>query len=180
MPLGRLVDRARVFAAGMILAGLGGSSASAAYWNLFNNEGESTVSAEFITYATLTDMLNDENRTGFFVPDGAFIGRNIVGTGSDGTLYWNLFNNEGESTVSAEFITYATLTDMLNDENRLGFFVPDGAFVGRNVVGTGADVLPRGVPEPGTVGLLASAFLGLGVLRRRVCRVSTRKLAVYS
>ena len=146
------------------------SAARAAYWNLFNIEGESAISAEFVTYATLADMLNDENRLGAFVPDGAFIGRNIVGSGSDGSTYWNLFNIEGESAISAEFITYATLADMLNDENRLGAFVPDGAFIGRNIVGSGADILsrpPGAVPEPSVISMLAGALAMLALRRRR-------------
>ena len=43
-------------------------SGYAAYWNVFNFEGESEVSAEFVTYATLSDMLNYTNRTGDFTP----------------------------------------------------------------------------------------------------------------
>ncbi|WP_162914542.1 hypothetical protein, partial [Desertibaculum subflavum] len=58
---------------------MSGTAAKAAYWNVFNVEGESALSAEFVTYATRLDMLNDENRTGTFVPDGFSIGRNIVG-----------------------------------------------------------------------------------------------------
>ncbi|MCL4798297.1 MAG: hypothetical protein KJ025_01840, partial [Burkholderiales bacterium] len=118
-PLAKLIT---VFAL-VCLAG----PAKAAYWNLFNLEGESGLSAVFVTYATHADMLNDENRTGSFTADGnAPFGANIVGTGSDGTNYWNLFNLEGESALSAVFVTYATLADMLNDENRTGSFTADG------------------------------------------------------
>jgi hypothetical protein len=72
---------------------------------------------------------------------------------------WNLFNIEGESTDSAAFATYATLADMLNDVNRLDVFYTDGGFVGRNVVGTGAEIVgrpPATVPEPGAIGLLGA------------------------
>ncbi|MGR9117163.1 MAG: hypothetical protein ACU85E_15495, partial [Gammaproteobacteria bacterium] len=101
----------------------------------------------------------DENRTGNFVPDGSFggaFGANIVGTGSDGSAYWNLFNIEGESSILPAFVTYDTLDDMLNDENRTGNFVPDGSFggaFGANIVGTGSLFVADGpgpvdVPEP--------------------------------
>jgi hypothetical protein len=69
-------------------------------------------------------MLNDTNRLGVFDP-GGFAG-NIVGSGSDGTTYWNVFNIEGESAISADIVTYGSLTDMLNDTNRLGVFDPGG------------------------------------------------------
>ena len=55
-----------------------------------------------VTYASLTDMLDDTNRTGVFDPTRGF-GRNIVGSGSDGTAYWNVFNIEGESDQSAAY-----------------------------------------------------------------------------
>jgi hypothetical protein len=105
-------------------------AANAAYWSLFNIEGEGSVSAEYVTYTILADMLGDTNRTGVFVPNAAGVGRNIVGSGSSGTTYWSLFNNEGESSVSAEYVTYATLADMLGDTNRTGVFVPNAAGVG--------------------------------------------------
>jgi hypothetical protein len=170
------------FPDGSVLAApnvVGTGSDGTTYWNLFNIEGESTASAGFVTYTTLEDMLNDENRTGVFFPDGSILAApNVVGTGSDGTMYWNLFNIEGESTASAAFVTYATLEDMLNDENRLGVFIPDGSVLaGRNIVGTGAFVVPDLPPPPG-VPLPASVWLvvaGLGVLaatRRRPSQAS--------
>jgi hypothetical protein len=124
----------------VIWAGSAGA-ATLKYWNLFNLEGESNLSAVFVTYATLDDMLNDENRTGSFTADGnAPFGANIVGTGSDGTTWWNLFNLEGEDNLSAVFVTYASFDDMLNDENRTGSFTADGnAPFGANIVGTGSD-----------------------------------------
>lgn len=98
----------------------------------------------------------------------------LVAAGSSAAkaAYWNLFNIEGESTFSAEFVTYATLADMLNDENRQGVFVPDGFSIGRNIIGTGADILPRPpppgtVPEPATIALFGSAIAGLALARRR-------------
>ncbi|MCU0986776.1 MAG: PEP-CTERM sorting domain-containing protein [Acetobacteraceae bacterium] len=82
--------------------------------------------------------------------------------------YWNLFNIEGESTVSAEIVTYAAFIDMLNDTNRTGNFNPGGA--ADNVVGTGAGILSRppvSVAEPGTLAVLASGLAALGFARRR-------------
>src|SRR5690606_39589080 len=79
------------------------------------------------------------------IPDGFAGGgfaQNVVGTGSDGTTYWNLFNIEDETDMAAVFVTYATLADMLNDENRVLSIIPDGFAGGgfaQNVVGTGSD-----------------------------------------
>ncbi len=116
-----------------------GTGAHATYWNLFNEEGESTFSSQFATYATLSDMLSDDNRLGVFTPNTLGAGPNIVGSGSDRTTYWNLFNEEGESSFSSQFVTYATLGDMLSDDNRLGVFAPDALGAGPNIVGSGSD-----------------------------------------
>ena len=43
----------------------------------------------------------------------------LPGTSHAATIYWNLFNREGDSTSTARYATYATLNDMLNDTNRL-------------------------------------------------------------
>jgi hypothetical protein len=117
------------------------AEATPVYWNLFNIEEENQQNAVYITYASLTDMLNDTNRAGSFIPDttGASA-ENVVGSGSDGTTYWNLFNIEEENQQNAVYITYASLVDMLNDTNRAGSFIPDttGASA-QNVVGGGSD-----------------------------------------
>ena len=146
------------------------SFAATVYWNLFNIEGESSLSAVFDTYATLADMLTDQNRTGSFTANGhAPFGANIVGAGSDGATYWNLFNVEGESSLSAVFDTYATLTDMLTDQNRTGSFTANGhAPFGANIVGTGAMIVPDiqgSVPTPVPLALLI-AGVGLVLLTR--------------
>ncbi|WP_291299094.1 PEP-CTERM sorting domain-containing protein [Elioraea sp.] len=120
-------------AASLSFAGAGG--AKAAYWNLFNAEGESALSSVYVTYDTLTDMLTDSNRTGSFNPGGA--ADNVVGSDSDGATWWSLFNAEGESALASVYVTYATLADMLTDSNRTGSFNPGGA--ADNVVGTGSD-----------------------------------------
>jgi len=183
---------------------IGSATDGSTYWNVFNIEGESDISADFVTYATLSDMLLDQNRLGVFTPGGV-AGENIVGSGSDGSLYWNVFNIEGESDISADFVTYATLSDMLLDQNRLGVFTPGGA-AGQNIVGSAAQ--PAGnnggdggnqVPEPGTFMLLIGgvvAALGLrggkrghwrmgahgetllGMLRRRRARPSPASTAI--
>ena len=154
---------------------VGSGSDGSTYWNVFNIEGESDMSAIFVTYATLNDMLNDENRLDTHTPDGSFSGNfapNIVGSGSDGTTYWSLFNIEGERDLRAAFVTYATLDDMLNDENRLDVFDPDGSFngdFGINIVGTGAVFIPDvpQVPVPATLPLLAGAMGVIGWVGRR-------------
>ena len=115
------------------------SSAEAGYWNVFNIEGENTLSSNVVTYGTLTDMLVDTNRTGVFLPNSSGFGRNIVGSGSDGSTYWNVFNIEGENTLSSNVVTYGTLTDMLVDTNRTGVFLPNSSGFGRNIVGSGSD-----------------------------------------
>lgn len=154
-------------ALGFALAGLAAAPAQAAYWNLFNFEGESDLASVYVTYDTLADMLNDTNRTVNFNPGGA--ADNVVGTGSDGTTYWSVFNVEGESALSAVIVTYATLTDMLNDTNRTGGFNPGGA--ANNVVGSGADIrgaLP--IPEPDAASVLAAALAALAAVRPRRTR----------
>ncbi|WP_282611229.1 hypothetical protein, partial [Pelagibius sp. Alg239-R121] len=140
------MNKPQIFLSVFLFAGIiSTASAAPVYWNLFNIEGESTLSSSLITYDSLTDMLNDENRTGVLVPDGQSSGQfagNVVGTGSDGSSYWNLFNIEGESALSSSLVTYNSLTDMLNDENRTSASVPDGQSSGQfagNVVGTGSD-----------------------------------------
>src|SRR5690606_12457275 len=135
-------------------------------WNVFNIEGESSLDAAFATYDTLGDMLTDTNRTGVFVADGSgLFGQNIVGTGSDGKTYWNVFNIEGESSLDASFVTYATLADMLTDTNRTGVFVADGSgFFGRNIVGSGADILLSETPVPAALPLFATGIGALGLI----------------
>jgi len=53
-------------------------TASAVYWSLFNIEGESSLDAVYVTYATLSDMLNDVNRIDNFFPDGGGAGANVI------------------------------------------------------------------------------------------------------
>jgi rubrerythrin len=128
----------RLLIAGAALA-LSAFPARATYWSLFNIEGESTQASRYVTYASLTDMLGDTNRVGLFDPNGGGSSRNIVGSGSDGQLYWSLFNIEGESTQASRYVTYASLTDMLGDTNRVGLFDPNGGGSSRNIVGSGSD-----------------------------------------
>jgi hypothetical protein len=118
-----------------------GSSAHAAYWNVFNIEGESSSSANILTFDTVTDMLNGTNYTGIYNPSaGGLFGRNVIDAGSNGSAYWLLFNIEGESGVSANILTFGSLTDMLNGTNHTGIYNPSaGGLFGRNVVGSGFD-----------------------------------------
>jgi len=82
--------------------------------------------------------------------------------------YWNVFNIEGESALTAQLVTYSALNDMLTDTNRLGVFNPTGGFAGPNIVGSGSDgTLVRGVPEPGTLALLGLGVAALAAKRRR-------------
>ena len=156
----------------------GVASAIPTYWNLFNIEGESQQNSVYITYDSLLDMLNDTNRTGSFMPDTVGnSAENVVGSGADGSTYWNLFNIEGESQQNSVYITYDSLLDMLNDNNRTGSFMPDT--VGNsaeNVVGSGAFVMSTQVqvPEPGTFGLLVIGLTGFGFARTRAWMGSRR------
>ena len=62
--------------------------------------------------------------------------------------YWSLFNIEGESAVSAQYVTYASLADMLGDSNRLGVFNP-GTF-GHNIACTPAAAVGTALPGGNT------------------------------
>jgi hypothetical protein len=91
------------------------------------------------------------------------------------STYWNLFNIEGESQAPAAFVTYATLADMLGDTNRTGAFQPLGFGDGsaaRNVVGSGASIIPPPIPLPASAVMLVSALAALAGLRRRRGRAS--------
>ena len=85
--------------------------------------------------------------------------------------YWNVFNIEGESSISAQIVTYAGLTDMLTDTNRTGVFTPNPTGFGVNIVGSGSDESPVApVPEPTTLLLLGTglvALTGYGRKRRK-------------
>ncbi|MGR3322558.1 MAG: PEP-CTERM sorting domain-containing protein [Pseudooceanicola sp.] len=150
---------------------VGSGSDGTTYWNVFNFEGEDSAAANFVTYGSLTDMLTDTNRTSVTAPDGPGNSEaNIIGSGSDGNLYWNLFNFEGEDSAAANFVTYATLDDMLFDTNRLSVFTPDGPGNSEaNIIGSGAFFVPDPpeIPVPATLPLLATAISGMMLLRRR-------------
>lgn len=122
-----------------------------------------------MTYGSLTDMLSDTNRTGVNTLSG--FGANVVGSGSDGDTYWNVFNIEGKSSVGADIVTYASLTDMLMDSNRLSVDTLSG--FGRNVVGSGAFNIDSrvAVPEPPTLVVLMTGLFVLATVGSRRVRV---------
>jgi len=145
---------------------VGSGSDGTNYWNVFNIEGESSVGADIVTYGSLADMLKDTNRASVNTLDG--FGANIVGSGSDGTTYWNVFNIEGESSVGADIVTYGSLTDMLTDTNRASVNTLSG--FGANIVGSGAFDIDEAVsvPEPASWGALMLGLFGLWLRWYRV------------
>jgi hypothetical protein len=159
---------------GVILYAASGNFAASAgpitYWNVFNIEQETAQNAQFVTYSSLNDMLLDANRTGVFTPiaTSPFAARNIVGSGSDGQSYWNVFNIEQETAQNAQLVTYSSLNDMLLDANRTGVFTPTATspFAARNIVGTGASVA-MSVAEPGVIWILVSGLIILLIVTRR-------------
>jgi hypothetical protein len=115
-------------------------------------------------------MLNGTNILSTYIPNGAGFANQVVGSGSDGTTYWNLFNDESNSIAVATYATYATLDDMLNGTNILSTYIPNGAGFANQVVGSGAFFTPDGgnsgngggtVPEPPSVLLFGLGMLGL-------------------
>lgn len=114
---------------------VGGGSDGSTLWNVFNIEGESSIGADIVTYASVSDLLADTNRTSVNTLSG--FGANVVGSGSDGSTYWNVFNIEGESSVGADIVTYGSLADMLADTNRSSVNTLSG--FGANIVGSGSD-----------------------------------------
>ncbi|WP_375691324.1 VPLPA-CTERM sorting domain-containing protein [Pseudooceanicola sp. LIPI14-2-Ac024] len=145
---------------------VGSGSDGSTYWSLFNVEGERSIGADYVTYGSLADMLADSNRLSVNTLGG--FGRNIVGSGSDGSTYWSLFNVEGESSIGADYVTYGSLADMLADSNRLSVNTLGG--FGRNIVGSGAFVTrdePNPVPLPASVPALLSGLGALAALRWR-------------
>ncbi|MEY8201171.1 MAG: hypothetical protein RPS47_18180, partial [Colwellia sp.] len=76
------------------------------YFNTFNEEGESVDTAIIVTYGSLLDMMTDFNP--LTVTNVGGNGPDIVGSGSDGTTYWNIFNEEGESVDTAIIVTYGS------------------------------------------------------------------------
>lgn len=82
--------------------------------------------------------------------------------------YWNVFNIEGESSVSAAIVTYATLPDMLADTNRLGVSEPNPFGFGVNIVGSGAEIRQQvPIPEPAPLAILLTGVLMLALVRYR-------------
>ena len=99
------------------------------------------------------------------------------------TIYWSLFNVEGESDLGAQYVTYASLEDMLSDENRLGVFNPDGtfAFAQANIVGSGAFMIngPVPVPEPSSIVLLLIGLAGTFIVRNRETKTGGQRSVAY-
>jgi hypothetical protein len=154
-----------IFAASLILCFP--VMASTVYWSLFNIEGESALTSDYVTYSSLIDMMNDTNRVSTTSPNSTGFGKNVVGSGSDGTNYWSLFNIEGESALTSDYVTYSSLIDMMNDTNRVSTTSPNSTGFGKNVVGSGA-ITVSVVPLPAALPLYGAglAFMGFIGWRR--------------
>ncbi len=106
-----------------------GSAASAVYWNVFNVEGESALSADIVTYGALGDMLADQNRTGVSTRTRSGSGPTSWGPGRTGRRTGTCSTSRLSSDLSADIVTYGALGDMLADQNRTGVFTPNAARV---------------------------------------------------
>jgi hypothetical protein len=93
--------------------------------------------------------------------------------------YWNVFNIEGESSISAQIVTYAALGDMLVDTNRTGVYTPDPLGFGVNIVGSGASLVPAvpAVPIPGSLALVLTGALAMSLRRERKGHQRTSRTA---
>ena len=123
---------------------VGSGSDGNRFWNVFNYEGDNQRDAIFVLYDSFQEMSTDQNRLGTFRPDGAGRAANAIGSASDGSRYWTLFNDEGDLLDDAVYVLYGSLMDMLLDENPLAEVSPTGTIgpngdYGANVVGTGSD-----------------------------------------
>ena len=155
-------------------AAIASNADAAIYWNVFNIENENAITADIVTYATLDDMLHDTNRLVDISPNHFGFGKNVVDSGSDGHVFWNVFNIEDENAITSDIVTYATLDDMLHDNNRLVDISPNHFGFGKNVVGSGAFVtLPSAVPEPASWAMMLGGFslLGAVIRSRRAAQV---------
>lgn len=153
---------------------VGSGSDGERYWNVFNIEDESDIGADIVWYNSFEDMLNDDNRQGVGQTNGFGGGfnANIVGSGSDGETYWNVFNIEGENNIGADIVYYSSFEDMLNDDNRVGVGQTNafGGGFNANIVGSGGFLMPVDVPEvpiPASLPLLLAATGGLAFLRKK-------------
>ena len=173
------VGQTNAFGGGYNANIVGSGSDGENYWNVFNIEGEDSIGADIVYYNSFQDMLNDDNRAGVGQTSafGGGYNANIVGSGSDGENYWNVFNIEGEDSIGADIVYYSSFLDMLNDDNRTGVGQTSafGGGYNANIVGAGATIIKRTppdedippVPVPAALPLMLGALGVFGLIRRK-------------
>ncbi|MEM6466493.1 MAG: hypothetical protein AAF679_08310, partial [Pseudomonadota bacterium] len=145
---------------------IGSGSDGSTYWSLYENNagGPTSIGTTYVTYNTLADMLTDTNRSSV----NFLLGQNnaLVGSGSDGSTYWSLYENNagGPSSIATTYVTYNSLADMLTDSNRAS----TNFLLGQNnaLIGGGAFVpqAVRPIPIGPSGALLLTAMAGFGLL----------------
>lgn len=153
---------------------VGSGSDGENYWNVFNIESEGVIGADIVWYNSFDDMLNDDNRQGVGQTDafGGGFNSNIVGSGSDGENYWNVFNIEGESSIGADIVWYGTFEDMLSDDNRLGVGQTDafGGGFNTNIIGAGGFIMDSTPVNPVPISIPFIFTLLGGVFALRIMK----------
>jgi len=171
-------DRYNLFGKARTLTASGSDGTT--YWNYFQEDPSdfTQIAGVYYTYNTLEDMLTDTNRQ-----DRHFLfgkARTLTASGSDGTTYWNYFQEDPSdfTQIAGVYYNYNTLEDMLTDTNRQGrnFLLGKERTLGASgatILKTDDPVTP--IPVPATLPLLLGALCLLATPHTRVGRASARQ-----